>query len=288
MKIPNKFKEYIWLLNTIRKARKISLADINRKWIQTDMSGGEKMARSTFNRHKDAIEDIFGLYIDCDLQDGYKYFIGNESVLHEDSMQNWMLSTLSVNNIISESLSLQARILLQPVPYEGEYLKTVIEAMKKSVRIAVEYRKYGTDVPNHLTFEPYCIKLFKQRWYILGHFHREATAEKPKADHAHAHDRTARESNGEGLVHAGFHGGVGRADIGPGGDLHSEETGQDGAERTQQEAEGGSPVNREADQKKQNRDKNRENSVFRHQKRIRAFRNRGSDLLHPESPRRGL
>ena len=183
MKIPNKFMEYIWLLNTIRKARKISLADINRKWIQTDMSGGEKMARSTFNRHKDAIEDIFGLYIDCDLQDGYKYFIGNESVLHEDSMQNWMLSTLSVNNIISESLSLQARILLQPVPYEGEYLKTVIEAMKKSVRIAVEYRKYGTDVPNHLTFEPYCIKLFKQRWYILGHFHREATAEKPKADY---------------------------------------------------------------------------------------------------------
>ena len=88
-----------------------------------------------------------------------------------------------MNNVISESLSLQNRILLQQVPYEGEYLKMVMDAMKKSVRIAVEYRKYGTDKPNHLNFEPYCIKLFKQRWYILGHFHRDATEEKPESDY---------------------------------------------------------------------------------------------------------
>ena len=142
MKIPAKFKEYIWLVNTIRKARRITFAEIQDKWLDTDMSGGVELARSTFARHKDAIEDFFGIYIDCDRQNGYEYYIGNDHVLREDSVQNWMLSTLSVNNIISESLSLQDRILLQPVPSEGNYLKMVIEAMKKSVRIAVEYRKY--------------------------------------------------------------------------------------------------------------------------------------------------
>ena len=144
MTIPAKFKEYIWLVNTIRKARRITFAEINERWLETDMSGGVDLARSTFARHKDAIEDIFGIYIDCDRQNGYQYFIGNDYVLREDSVQNWMLSTLSVNNVISESLSLQDRILLQPVPTEGEYLKTVIDAMKKSVRIAVDYRKYGS------------------------------------------------------------------------------------------------------------------------------------------------
>lgn len=183
MTIPAKFKEYIWLVNTIRRARRITFAEINERWVETDMSGGVELARSTFNRHKDAIEDIFGIYIDCDRQNGYQYYIGNDYVLREDSVQNWMLSTLSVNNIISESLSLQDRILLQPVPSEGNYLKTVIEAMKKNVKVAVEYRKYGTDNPNHLTFEPYCIKMFKQRWYILGHFHREATEEKPESEY---------------------------------------------------------------------------------------------------------
>lgn len=183
MKTTEKFKEYIWLVNTIYKARKITLVEINEKWVDTDMSGGVALARSTFNRHKDAIEDIFGIYIDCDRQNGYKYYIGNANVLREDTIQNWMLSTLSVNNVISESLSLQNRILLQSAPCEGDYLTMVIEAMKKSVRIEVEYRKYGTDVPNRLNFEPYCIKLFKQRWYILGHFHRDATGDKPESDY---------------------------------------------------------------------------------------------------------
>ena len=183
MKTSFKFKEYIWLVETIHKARKITFAEIQEKWLRSDLSEGVELARSTFNRHKDAIQDMFGIYIECDRQHGYKYYIGNDEELENESVQNWLLSTLSVNNIISESLSLQKRILLQPVPSEGELLKMVIDAMKKSVRIAVDYRKYGTDKSNHLNFEPYCLKLFKQRWYILGHFHREATAEKPQSDY---------------------------------------------------------------------------------------------------------
>ena len=185
MRVPTLFKEYIWLVNTIRKAGDdgITFAEINEKWLETELSEGVELARSTFNRHKDSIEDIFGLIIDCNRLNGYRYFISNEEVLGEDSIQNWMLNTLTVNNIIGEALTLQDRILLQPAPVEGDYLKMVIEAMKKNVKLAVDYRKYGDDEPRHLTFEPYCIKLFKQRWYILGHFHRNAIADRPEVDY---------------------------------------------------------------------------------------------------------
>ena len=185
MRVPALFKEYIWLVNTIRKAGDdgITFAEINEKWLETELSEGVELARSTFNRHKDAIEDIFGLIIDCNRLNGYRYFISNEEVLSEDSIQNWMLNTLTVSNIIGEALTLQDRILLQPAPVEGDYLKMVIEAMKKSVKLTVDYRKYGDDEPRHLTFEPCCIKLFKQRWYILGHFHRNAIADRPEVDY---------------------------------------------------------------------------------------------------------
>lgn len=185
MRVPALFKEYIWLVNTIRKAGDdgITFAEINEKWLETELSEGVELARSTFNRHKDSIEDIFGLIIECNRLNGYRYFISNEEVLGEDSIQNWMLNTLTVNNIIGEALTLQDRILLQPAPVEGDYLKMVIEAMKKNVKLAVDYRKYGDDEPRHLTFEPYCIKLFKQRWYILGHFHRNAIADRPEVDY---------------------------------------------------------------------------------------------------------
>ena len=183
MKTYTKFKEYIWLVNTIYKAKRITLAEINERWLETDMSEGIELARATFNRHKDAIEDIFGIYIECDRQNGYKYYIGNEYVLREDTVQNWMLSTLSVGNVISEGLSLQDRILLETASSGGEYLYKVIEAMKKSVRVKVSYQRYGADAPKMLDFEPYCIKLFNKRWYILAHFHRDATEDREADDY---------------------------------------------------------------------------------------------------------
>lgn len=170
MTTPTLFKEYIWLVNTIYHARDITLNDINQKWLMTEMSGGVELARSTFNRHKDAIEDIFGIYIECDRKNGYKYYIGNADVLSEDSVQNWMLSTLSVNNVISESLSLQKRILLEPIPSADERLEIIISAMKKNQLLRISYKKYGSDEIKNLSVAPYCLKLYHRRWYLLARY----------------------------------------------------------------------------------------------------------------------
>ena len=170
MKTPALFKEYIWLVNTIYRAKRISLAEINKKWQRTEMSEGMPLSRTTFNRHKDAIEDIFGIYIDCDRKDGYRYYIGNEEVLRENSVQNWMLSTLTVNNLISESMSIQSRIVLENIPSEGEHLERVILAMKENKRITIRYRRYQSSEARSFLLSPYCIKLFRQRWYLLGQF----------------------------------------------------------------------------------------------------------------------
>ena len=169
MTTPGQFKEYIWLVNTIYKARKISLKDINEQWLQTEMSEGVEINRTTFYRHRCAIEDIFGVYIDCDRKAGNKYFIGNREVLHEDSVQNWMLTTLSVSNLLSESMSLNDRILLESVPSGGWMLETVIKAMKESRKLSFSYQKYGKQQPDaDREVSPYCVKLFRQRWYVLG------------------------------------------------------------------------------------------------------------------------
>ena len=168
MTTPTLFKEYIWLVNTIYQARNISLNDINKKWLKTDMSGGVELARSTFNRHRAAIEDIFGIYIECDRSNGYKYYIGNAEVFSNESVQNWMLSTLSVNNIISESLSLHSRILLESIPSADERLEKIISAMKNNCLLHIVYKKYDSDQVKDYTIAPYCIKLYHRRWYLLS------------------------------------------------------------------------------------------------------------------------
>ena len=163
------FKEYIWLVNTISKTEDgISFKDINEKWVCTEMSGGIEMARSTFNRHRIAIEEMFGIIIDCNRSDDYKYFIGNKEVLRDNSVQNWMLTTLSVGNVVSESLSLQNRILLENIPSGGEFLQLVIKAMRENRLVNLEYRRYGAAVSTQYSLAPYCVKLYRQRWYLLG------------------------------------------------------------------------------------------------------------------------
>lgn len=44
--------------------------------------------------------DFFGIYIECDRSNGYVYYIGNAKVLDDDTIQTWMLSTLSISNKI--------------------------------------------------------------------------------------------------------------------------------------------------------------------------------------------
>jgi len=165
-----KFKEYIWLVNTIYQARSITLAEINEKWLQTEMSEGIPLSRTTFHRHRIAIEEIFGLFIECNKKNGNKYFIGNDYVLREDSIQNWMLSTLSVSNMLGGCQSLNHRILLENVPYGGETLQQVIKAMKENHIISLTYRRYGSPDTGSYQLAPYCVKLFHQRWYLLACF----------------------------------------------------------------------------------------------------------------------
>lgn len=168
MKTPELFKEYIWLLNAIQQAGKISFAEINERWLHTEMSGGADISRSTFNRHKDAIEDIFGIIIDCDKKDGFKYYIANKSVLREDTIQNWMLSSMTVHTAVQEGVSLQKRILLENIPSGYKYLQSILEAMKANHCISFTYQKYNdAEVKTYSEAEPYCLKLYKQRWYML-------------------------------------------------------------------------------------------------------------------------
>lgn len=39
------FNRYLWLVDTIYRAGTITLDEINRKWLQCEMSNGEEMAQ---------------------------------------------------------------------------------------------------------------------------------------------------------------------------------------------------------------------------------------------------
>ena len=166
MKASALFKEYVWLVGTIRRAGRITLREINERWLRTAMSDGVEFSRTTFRRHRTEVEEMFGIIIECDNEN--RYYIDDAELFREESVQQWMLNTLTVSNIVSEARGLHDRILLESIPSESEHLQTVVEAMRENCCLSICYQRYGKTETSRWMVEPYCIKLFRRRWYLLG------------------------------------------------------------------------------------------------------------------------
>lgn len=167
MKTQLVFRQYIWLLDTIHRAGKISLEEINQRWLNTEMSEGVEIARRTFIRHRNAIEEMFGIFIDCDRTDGFRYFIGNPEDLQTANIQRWMVNSLSTSSLLAESKDLKDQILLEEIPSGHYHLESILQAIRNRQMIILTYEKFGSEEPYSIEAEPYCVKLHHQRWYVV-------------------------------------------------------------------------------------------------------------------------
>lgn len=164
------FKTYIWIIETLHRYGGLTLSELSELWLNSSISEGIPMSRTSFNRHREEIEDIFGLKIVCSRSAGNKYSIENISVMYGNSVESWMANTISINNIIAENKSVKDRILLESIPSEGGNLQTAIVAMRKSNILEFGYKKYSSTETKHYVIEPYCVKLYHRRWYLLGRY----------------------------------------------------------------------------------------------------------------------
>ena len=163
-------QKYTWLIETIRRAGKISHRDLSDKWERcTDLSDCKPLHRATFNRWRDAIFSQFGIIIDCQRVGGYLYFIANPEDIDEDELKKWMLDSFAVGNLIGENLSLKDRIVVDQIPSGRDHLTTILEAMKQNCVVNIEYKAFVYSRSFKIPVEPYCVKLHENRWYMLGH-----------------------------------------------------------------------------------------------------------------------
>ena len=58
------FDKYIWLVDTIHRAGRITLKEINEKWAMSPLYDGADIPRRTFNNWKDAIQQAFDINIE--------------------------------------------------------------------------------------------------------------------------------------------------------------------------------------------------------------------------------
>ena len=160
--------KYVWLIETIYRAKKITFKEINERWKDNvEMSGGEKIPLRTFNNWRYAIQDMFGLFIENERCGDYRYYIENEEDISNNGLRSWIYSTYCVGNALAGSQSIKSRILLEDVPSGQVYLHAIIDAMKENRVLNITYKSFWSEKERTYNVQPLCIKLFRQRWYLV-------------------------------------------------------------------------------------------------------------------------
>jgi len=158
---------YIWLLDTIYSAGFISRQEIDRRWCRSLLSEGEMcIPERTFHHYKDAIQELF--QIDIAFSKTRGYYIENARDIQYDEMRKWLISTFAVNNLINERMTLSKRISFESMPSGQKYLTIILEAIRDGVKLKVTHQGYKKAEPTSFKIAPYCLKVFKQRWYVLA------------------------------------------------------------------------------------------------------------------------
>ncbi len=162
----NFFKRYIWLVDLINRRKYVSFKEISEAWRRSPLNEtGEPLSERTFFNHKDAIAGMFGIEILNDRSLGF--YIGRSDV-GSDETSDWMLHTLCLNNVLHENADMKDRILMEKVPSSERFLTDIISAMRGSRVISLTYQGFRHPEPYSFNVRPYCVKYFKQRWYLLG------------------------------------------------------------------------------------------------------------------------
>ena len=161
--------KYVWVIETIYRRRKISFKELNELWLNDDdISRGVDIPKRTFDNWRYAIWDMFGINIVNENRGEYRYYIANVEDISKNGIRSWLYNTFCVSNALAESQSIKDRILLEYVPSGQKYLQPIIKAMKENRVLNITYHDYNKDEENSFDVHPYCVKLFRQRWYLVA------------------------------------------------------------------------------------------------------------------------
>lgn len=69
----------------------------------------------------------------------------------------------------AEGILLKDRIIVNQIPSAREYLAILLEAMQENRVVSITYCAFNKAKSYTFPIEPYCVKLFENRWYVLAH-----------------------------------------------------------------------------------------------------------------------
>lgn len=174
--------KYIWLVQSLIASggEGMTFKELNEKYSRRF---GQAYSRRTFNNHRLAVADLFGIDIDCDRSTN-RYFIPySGDVLDNNESIGWLVNTFTVNSLLSLGKErLSGRVSVEEIPSGQKYLTAIMQAMEDGKELEIVYGKYSSDSSETLHVQPFAVKEHEKRWYLVAFCHERAGADRRNDD----------------------------------------------------------------------------------------------------------
>jgi len=168
--------KYIWLIQTLTAAGGggLTFKELGEKYSRRF---GMTYSRRTFNNHRLAVADLFGIDIDCDRRTNCYFIPYGGDVLDNEESIGWLVNTFTVNNLLSLSKErLSGRVSVEEIPSGQKYLTAIMQAMEDGKELEIVYGKYSSDSLETLHIQPLAVKEHEKRWYLVAFCHERAAS----------------------------------------------------------------------------------------------------------------
>ena len=161
----NRVKFYSWLIGLLDR-KHLTFEEIANEWRDANANQDEdELDKRTFHRYRGNIQSQFGITVECNKSDGYRYYLKRDPIANDD-VTEWMLSSLRLASL-GDMLKFHNKVMLDTPPYNTEYLDDILAAIDKQYLLKFKYVS-GFGVESDIVLQPAFVRYFKQRWYVVG------------------------------------------------------------------------------------------------------------------------
>ncbi len=166
-----KWERCLWIIDIFSEYGAFSLKELNERFMNYSQNyEQEEISERTFNRDREFIASSFQIDIEYDPHIR-KYVLKNKEVIEENPIYRYLLSSIHINNLSSIAIKHKDKIMLQDPPTGVEWLHTILNAMDQSRTLCFDYISYyAKDKTYHFELIPAFVRLFEQRWYLIGEY----------------------------------------------------------------------------------------------------------------------
>ncbi|HNE49815.1 MAG TPA: WYL domain-containing protein [Chitinophagales bacterium] len=166
MSVTTKLKRYASIVDKIQTAKYPTLADLVRHLENQDIEVSDR----TIQRDLEQLRSDFEIAVEYDRYHRGYYIEKNDltqKMIH--FLQSQSISTHLMDYVKNNPNNSTTVLFSETTAKSGvEHINKILEAISKNRKIEFIYKKFLSDKSKKYIFQPYALKEYQQRWYVVG------------------------------------------------------------------------------------------------------------------------